>query len=44
MQTFAEVADRMPEVFGWLAARGIQPVGAPFFRYDVVDMERQLTV
>ena len=42
MQTFPEVADRLPELFGWLAARGIAPAGAPFFRYLVIDMEREL--
>jgi effector-binding domain-containing protein len=44
MQTFPEVADRLPEVFGWLAARGIAPAGPPFFRYLVIDMERELEV
>jgi effector-binding domain-containing protein len=44
MQTFPEVADRLPEVFGYLAARGIAPAGAPFFRYLVIDMERELDV
>jgi effector-binding domain-containing protein len=33
-----------PEVFGWLGARGIAPAGAPFWKYNVVDMERQLEV
>jgi effector-binding domain-containing protein len=34
------------EVFGWLGQRGIEPAGAPFFRYDVINMEAdmQLTV
>ena len=44
MQTINEVADRMPEVFGWLAARGVQPAGAPFFRYHTIDMERELEI
>jgi effector-binding domain-containing protein len=44
MATIAAVADRIPELFGWLAARGIEPAGAPFLRYDVIDMERQLEV
>jgi effector-binding domain-containing protein len=44
MQTFPEVADRLPEVFGWLAAQGIAPAGPPFFRYLVIDMERELDV
>jgi effector-binding domain-containing protein len=29
-------------VFGWLAAHGIGPVGPPFWRYLVVDMEAEL--
>jgi effector-binding domain-containing protein len=33
-----------PEVFGWLGARGIAPAGPPFWKYNVVDMERQLDV
>ncbi len=44
MTTIGSVADRIPEIFGWLAVRGIAPAGAPFFRYHVVDMERQLQV
>lgn len=34
----------VPQVFGWLGAKGIAPVGAPFFRYVVVDMANGLTV
>jgi hypothetical protein len=44
MQTFNDVADRLPRVFGWLGERGIEPVDAPFFRYNVIDMERELEV
>ncbi|MHA6618382.1 GyrI-like domain-containing protein [Pseudonocardia sp. DLS-67] len=44
VQTFPEVADRLPGVFGWLAERGVAPAGAPFFRYLVIDMERELDV
>ncbi|TCC49540.1 AraC family transcriptional regulator [Kribbella pittospori] len=32
------------EVFGWLAARNIPPAGVPFFKYNVLDMERELEV
>ena len=32
------------EVFGWLGARGIEPAGAAFWRYNIVDMERKLEV
>ncbi len=44
MQTIGAVADRIPELFGWLGAHGIPPSGAPFLRYDVIDMERQLVI
>src|SRR5215472_11613326 len=44
MATVGLVADRIPEIFGWLGARGIEPAGPPFFRYHVIDMERQLLV
>jgi effector-binding domain-containing protein len=29
-------------VFGWLADRGVTPVGPPFWRYVVVDMNNEL--
>ncbi|MEV0591893.1 GyrI-like domain-containing protein [Nonomuraea cavernae] len=38
MTTFSEVADRIGELVGWLAQRGIAPAGAPFLRYDSIDM------
>src|SRR5258708_5065044 len=44
MGAAGSVADRIPEIFGWLGARGIAPAGPPFFRYHVIDMERQLLV
>jgi effector-binding domain-containing protein len=44
MGAVGSVADRIPEIFGWLGARGIAPAGPPFFRYNVIDMERQLLV
>jgi DNA gyrase inhibitor GyrI len=44
MQTLAEVADTIPVILGWLAARGVEPAGAPFFRYHAIDMERELEV
>lgn len=34
----------IPEVFGWLAARGIAPAGAPFFKYNVVDMRGEMEI
>jgi effector-binding domain-containing protein len=42
MTSIAEIADRLPAVFGWLGSRGIEPAGAPFFRYNLIDMERRL--
>jgi effector-binding domain-containing protein len=44
MQTVGEIGYRLPEVFGWLGQRGIPPAGAPFFRYDLIDMERNLEI
>ena len=44
MQTIPEIADRMPAVFAWLTERGIEPAGAPFFRYLVIDMANELVV
>ena len=32
------------EVFGWLAARGIAPAGPPFWKFNVIDMARNLEV
>lgn len=44
MDTFAVIADRFGEIFGWLGEQGIEPAGAPFFRYRTIDMERSLEV
>lgn len=44
MHTMNEIADRIPEVVGWLLGRGIKPAGAPFLKYDLIDMERRLEV
>jgi effector-binding domain-containing protein len=44
MAAVGSVADRIPEIFGWLGARGVAPAGPPFFRYHVIDMDRQLLV
>lgn len=44
MANLGQVADRIPEIFGWLGAHGMAPAGPPFFRYHVIDMERQLQV
>lgn len=38
MTTFGLVGDRIGEIIGWLIERGSYPAGAPFFRYDEIDM------
>jgi len=32
------------EVFGWLGSKGVEPAGAPFWRYLVIDMEAKLEI
>jgi effector-binding domain-containing protein len=32
------------EVFRWLAERGAAPAGAPFWKYNVIDMDRELEI
>src|SRR5215469_4898275 len=44
MATVGSISDRIPEIFGWLGARGTAPAGPPFLRYNVIDMERQLEI
>jgi effector-binding domain-containing protein len=44
MDRIPEIADRMPEVFIWLGERGIEPAGPPFFKYNLIDMARQLEI
>jgi effector-binding domain-containing protein len=44
MTTIGHIADRLGEVFGWLGARGVEPAGAPFFKYNRIDMENTLEI
>jgi effector-binding domain-containing protein len=44
MAELGGLAGRHPEVFGWLAVRGVAPAGAPFFKYNFIDMTRELEV
>ncbi|MCW2757827.1 MAG: AraC family transcriptional regulator [Nocardioidaceae bacterium] len=44
METFPEIADRLPEVFGWLGARGLALAGPPFFRYVVMGGSGMISV
>jgi effector-binding domain-containing protein len=32
----------LPELFAWLERHAIAPSGAPFFKYNLVDMDREL--
>ena len=55
-QPYAAIRNRLPyadlaglgpqfgEVAAWLGARGLAPAGPPFFRYNVIDMARELEV
>ncbi len=46
--TMAEIGPILPplsdDVFAWLAEKGIQPSGAVFWRYNVVEMEKKLEI
>jgi effector-binding domain-containing protein len=44
MQTLAEVADELPGLFGRLTGNGVEPSGAPFFKYNVIRMPDLLDV
>ena len=45
MQTIGTVLPGLhPRVFAWPGERGSAPTGAPFWKYNVVDMERGLEV
>ena len=44
MAELGGLGERLGEVFGWLGARGLVPAGAPFFKYNVIDMMRELEV
>jgi effector-binding domain-containing protein len=39
-----QLPSQIGEVFGWLAARGIQPAGPPFWKYNKIDMDGELEV
>jgi effector-binding domain-containing protein len=40
----AVIPSLIPQMFAWLGARGVPPAGAPFTRFTVIDMERQLEI
>ena len=45
MQTLGTVLPGLhPEVSSWMRARDVAKAGAPFWKYNVIDMERQMEV
>src|ERR1700758_967445 len=45
MKEIGAVAGKfLGEIFGWVGGHGLTPAGAPFFKYNVVDMERGLEI
>ncbi|MBV9875200.1 MAG: GyrI-like domain-containing protein [Verrucomicrobia bacterium] len=45
MKEIGEAAGQfLGEIFGWAAGHGLAPAGAPFFKYNVIDMERGLEI
>lgn len=45
MQTIGEALPALHhEVRNWLVSQDVQPAGRPFFKYNVIDMERELEV
>jgi effector-binding domain-containing protein len=45
MQNIGPVLSTLhPEVFAWLGQQGKNPVGPPFWKYNVIDMEREMEV
>jgi effector-binding domain-containing protein len=45
MRTLGTVLPALhPRVFAWLGERGIPPAGAPFWKYNAIDMDRGLEV
>jgi effector-binding domain-containing protein len=39
-----QLPPQIGEIFGWLAARGIQPAGPPFWKYNRIDMAGEMEV
>ena len=44
MATLSQAADEIPSLLAWLRQHGQTPVGAPFLRYLVIDMENDMVV
>jgi effector-binding domain-containing protein len=45
METIGTVLQSLhPEMFAWLDAHGVRPAGAPFSKYNVIDMQRETEI
>ncbi|MCM2393084.1 GyrI-like domain-containing protein [Streptomyces albipurpureus] len=44
MDSFDQIADRLGELIAWLTAHEVAFAGAPFFRYNTVDLEGESEV
>jgi effector-binding domain-containing protein len=44
MQSVAAPARRFAEIYAWLGDQGIAPAGAPFYKYDLIDMAHELVI
>ena len=44
MGNFSPVIEGTAEIFKRLGEHGVEPAGPPFFRYKIIDMERELVV
>lgn len=42
LDNFHDIADKMPVLMNWAREHGLEPQGAPFFRYHRVDMPHLL--
>jgi effector-binding domain-containing protein len=44
MDTISAIADRFPELMAWLAEHQLAAAGAPFLKYNLIDMDGLLEV
>ncbi|MGW4030281.1 GyrI-like domain-containing protein [Streptomyces sp. NPDC004838] len=44
MDAFGVIADRLGELIGWLSGHGVEFAGAPFFRFNTIDMTAESEV
>jgi effector-binding domain-containing protein len=44
MDGYGVIGGLFGELFDWLSARGIDPIGPPFIRYLVIDMDHELEI